>query len=134
MILKKSTATNRCLALLTHLSIEANSVDPYQTAPFRSGSTPLVQETSGITDCICCDLHFMGLMQLRNTILNIFCRFEGTSYFALAIGLSAAGFIIVSAAVVSLCRVHYKRRKRRNNMSDMATAVAIEDGEFQISL
>ena len=73
-------------------------------------------------------------MQKRNIILNIFCRFEGTSYFALAVGLSAAGFIIASAAVVSLCRVHYKRRKRQNNMSAMATAVSIGDGEFQISL
>ena len=52
----------------------------------------------------------------------------------LAVGLSAAGFIIVSAAVVSLCRVHYKRRKRQNTMSDMATPVSIADGEFQISL
>ena len=33
MHLKNDVAANNCLTLLTNLSIEANSVDPDQTAP-----------------------------------------------------------------------------------------------------
>ena len=45
--LPKSSAANNCLTLLTNLSIEANKVDPDQTAPrgaVRSGSTLFVIE------------------------------------------------------------------------------------------
>ena len=44
----KSSAANNCLTLLTNLSIEANRVDPDQTAPIGavwSGSTLFVIES-----------------------------------------------------------------------------------------
>ena len=50
-LLKSSTANN-CLTLLTNLSIEANSVDPDQTAPIGavgSGSTLFVIEVINIS-------------------------------------------------------------------------------------
>ena len=48
-LLLKSSAANNCLTLLTHLIIEANRVDPDQTAPIGavwSGSTLFVIEAS----------------------------------------------------------------------------------------
>ena len=48
-VLLKSSAANNCLTLLTHLSIEANRVDPDHTAPIGavwSGSTLFVIEAS----------------------------------------------------------------------------------------
>ena len=44
--LLKSSAANFSLILLTNLSIEANRVDPNQTATIGSGSTMFVIEVS----------------------------------------------------------------------------------------
>ena len=71
--LKMSPAANYCITLLTNLSIEANNVDPDQTAPLSSasliravlsGSTLFVKEASATfkemikSDDFCCDRRF----------------------------------------------------------------------------
>ena len=65
--LLKSSAANNCQTLMMNLSIEANSVDPEQTAPIGavwSGSSLFVIEASYTfqqtrkADDFCCDWHF----------------------------------------------------------------------------
>ena len=63
MKLKLSSANVVCfiylLTLLTNVSIEANSVDPDQTAPtlFDQKASEIFQQTTKI-DVFCCDWHF----------------------------------------------------------------------------
>ena len=79
--LLKSSAANNCQTLLSNLSIEANRVDPDQTAPIEavwSGSTLFVIEASYTfqqmrkADDFCFDRHFKGSQAKISKVLCIY--------------------------------------------------------------